>query len=311
MAQIKIMKLKNLSYLLAVVLVFSCFAFVGNVKADNDEGMKHFKEAHDNGSTLEVHIYDNGKVLVRGAKVTGVAGNVISAYTTWGSVTLNWAVNADAGAKIIRKYGGISSISEISVGDFISFHGNMVTTVGSPLTVNADIVKDWSIQNRGASMNGMVKSVDSAGMKFVLSHEDKADVTVMVTSSTKIMKGDAVGVFADITVGAKVSVRGTLNTLTNTLTADMVKVNVPKVERTVVGGTIKSLSVTASPMTLVMTSGDKDYTVNIASDASILNALWLRISLSTLRVGDSVQVYGMVNTNMTIDATVVRDTTLR
>ncbi|MES2023158.1 MAG: hypothetical protein V4439_00555 [Patescibacteria group bacterium] len=311
------MNFKKLSYVLAFVLMFSCLAFVGSVKADNEnnngneDSMKHAKEAHDNGSTLEVHIYDNGKVLVRGAKVTGVSGTVVSAYTTWGSVTLNWAVNAGTGSKVIRKYGGVSSVSEVSVGDFISFHGDLVTTAGTPLTVNADTMKDWSIQKKGASLNGMVKSVDAVGMKFVLSNEDRADVTVMVTSSTKIMKGDMVGTFADIVVGAKVSARGVLNTLTNTLTADLVKVNVPKMERTVMGGTIKSLSVTASPMTLVMTSGDKDYTVNFASDTSVLNALWLRVGLSTLRVGDSVQVYGMFNINMTVDATVVRDTSLK
>ncbi len=216
--------LKKISYVFAFVLMFSCLTFMGRAMADNDEGMKHAKEAHATGSTLEVHIFDNGKVLVRGAKVTGVSGTVVSAYTTWGSVTLNWSVNSDAGSKVVRRYGGVSSVSEIAVGDFISFHGNIVTTSSSPIMVNADVLKDWSIQKKNSSMSGIVKSIDSANMKFVLSRENKSDVTIMVTSSTQIKKDDTTGVFSDISVGAKVLVRGVLNTLNNSLNADLVNI---------------------------------------------------------------------------------------
>src|SRR5258706_9486282 len=86
------------------------------VKAENngDEGMRNAKEAHNLGSTLEVHFFDSGKVLVRGAKVTSVSGNTVNASTAWGSVNFNWAVNVDPNdSKVVRKFGGVSSISEI------------------------------------------------------------------------------------------------------------------------------------------------------------------------------------------------------
>ncbi len=297
------------------LLVFSLgiFSLVGaenDNKQGDEDGMRNFKAAHSTGSTLEVHIFDDGKVLVRGAEVTGVSGNVISAHTKWGSVNMDWAVNADTGSKFVRKFGGVSSISEVAIGDFISFHGSLVSTTSSPLTVNADVVKDWSIQKKEANWNGTVKSVDTGAMSFVLDPEDGADVTVLVTSSTSIKKGEDAGVFADITVGAKVSARGVWDTVSGKLTATKIKIasasssDGKEKEKTVTGGVIKSIGSTTS---FIMTSGDKDYTVKINSETSVLNNLWLGVNFSTFKVGDKVQAYGAINSDMSIDATVVRD----
>lgn len=273
---------------------------------DHEDGMKQNKEAHANGSTLEVHILDSGKILVRGAKVTSVSGSTVNAATTWGSVSLAWAVNTDTSTEWVRRFGGSSSVSEISVGDFISFHGDLVTTTASPVTVNADVVKDWSIQKRHATFNGTVKSVDAANMKFVISSEDRGDVNVSVSSSTKIMKGDSVAAFADIAVGARVMAGGLYDSVSKVLSADMVKIYMPEAVRTTLEGTIKAVNASS----LVITTEDKDYTVNIGADTSVLNSIWLKTILGNFKVGDNIRVYGTVNANLTVDATVVRDTSL-
>ena len=202
----------------------------------HDEGMKNKDEAHAAGSTLEVHFLDNGKVLVRGAKVTDVStsANIVHAVTSWGSVTLNWAVAVDNNTEMIRRFGGKSLLSEISVGDFLSFQGGLETTVAAPYTVHATVLKDWSIQKRSIAV------------------------------------------------------------------------------KTTIEGTIKSISGTGVPTTLVLTAGNKDYTIKIDANTSLLNTLWLRATLdSGFHVGDKVRVYGAVNTDMTVDATVVRDTSSR
>ena len=230
------MKTKKISYILSAALILGSLAFFGFVSANNDRNGEdngnsvQAKEAHVNGSTLEVHISDNGKVLVRGAKVTSVSGSIVSAVTSWGSLNINWTVNVMSDSKMIRKSGNSSSLSEILVGDFISFQGNLVTTSSSPIVVNASVIKNWSAQK-----------------------------------------------------------------------------NVPV--RTTVEGKLKSLTSTSIPTSIVVTSGDKDYTVNIATDTSVLNSSWLKATLSSFKVGDKVRAYGTV-TNLTMSATVVRDTNL-
>ncbi len=66
------MKFKKIPFLLAIAtLVFSSMAFVGVARADNDDDFisnKNLKEIHAKGASLEVHLYDNGKVAVKSAK---------------------------------------------------------------------------------------------------------------------------------------------------------------------------------------------------------------------------------------------------
>src|SRR5262245_18507273 len=115
----KSLKLALVSGLTGITLLGSAaFAVADN---DNDH-------PHKVGSTLEVHISDNGKVLVRGAEVTAVKGGTITAANTWGSANMTWTVNTTADTHFVRKNGGASAINEVSVGDFISFQGMLVTT---------------------------------------------------------------------------------------------------------------------------------------------------------------------------------------
>lgn len=230
------MKTNKLFYLLSTVLILGGLAFSGIAIANDDRGgedqgrSEQAKEIHSNGSTLEVHFFDNGKVLVRGAKVTAVSGDSVRAFTSWGSVNLDWNVNVMSNSQLFRKTGGNSSIAEISVGDFISFQGTLVTTNASPIKVNASVIKNWSTKN------------------------------------------------------------------------------VPV--RTTIEGKISSIADTSLPTTMVMNSGDKVYTVSISTNTSILNLSWLRAVISSFNVGDNVRVYGTINSDLTMDATVVRDISL-
>lgn len=203
-----------------------------DMKRMHDFG-EHFKKAHENGSTLEVHISDNGSVLVRGAKVTALNGAVISATTAWNNSNISWMVATDANTKFSNRQGGANNLSGIAVGDIVSFSGSLASSASGTMGVTATHVKDWTKQ---------------------------------------------------------------------------VPVNV----KTTVEGKVKSAPLAASaPTSFVLTVGDRDYTVRVASDTSILNNFWLRVSLSGIRAGDNVRVYGMINSDFTIDATVVRDTNLR
>lgn len=187
------------------------------------EGHDHpVKDPRALGSTLEVHINNSGKVLVRGAQVTAVSEANITATTAFGGYTMTWTVKTDEDTRFVRKHLGASNVSEISVGDIISFSGIFDLSATTP-TVNADVVKDWSIERRDQTLAGTIASVNSGASSFVLHTERRGDVTVQTNATTEIMSGTTTASFSAITVGARAKVRGALNTNTNTLTATLVR----------------------------------------------------------------------------------------
>jgi hypothetical protein len=299
------------SIFLGLALIFSVGSFVKadneNNHGDNNENEQK-TQVHNVGSTLEVHIFDDGKVLVRGAKVTGVSGNTISAITAWNNANLNWTVNTDGSVQVLRRFGGMASISEIANGDFVSFSGTL--SAGPTFTVNANVVKDWSIQKAHATFVGTVSSINVGAQNFVLASEDRGSVTVQVNSMTKIMKGDSTMAFADIVVGGKVSAGGLYDNQNHIVTADMVKIYLPAIVRTTIEGKVTSIAGIIAPTNFMLHSGDKDYKVNVGVDTSILNTDWLRTTLAKFAIGNTVRVYGTVHADNTVDATVVRDTSV-
>jgi hypothetical protein len=124
---------------LAGALVIAPMAvFANNDKSDLDRG-----GVRSVGSELSIQINDNGKALVRGAKVTGVSGTTITAATMLGSTTLTWSVVTNGSTTFVDKGGRNVGLAGVTVGDILSFNGSLDATAAS-LTVNATSVKDWS-----------------------------------------------------------------------------------------------------------------------------------------------------------------------
>ena len=67
---------------------------------------EHKEMVNKKGSSLEVHINDNGSVLVRGAKVTAVSVTTITAITEWNGASMSWNINKDATTKFIELKNG-------------------------------------------------------------------------------------------------------------------------------------------------------------------------------------------------------------
>ncbi len=280
-------------------------------RADNDrddDGRKNEREARLVGSSLEVHITDSGKVLVRGAKVASVSDSTITATTMWGSAVMNWTITSDANTKLIRRYGGASAMNEITVGDYISFQGSLVTGTASPMTVLAKTIKNWSVQKKNATFEGTVSSV--SGSTFVMSTKKDGNITVTTTGTTQFMKNSATATLADVTVNSKVVTTGLYNNLTHTLDASKVVVKIAEPQAMTKEGTLVSIAGTTAPTTFVLASGNTNYTVRISASTSVLKNNWLSATLSSFAVNNKVRVYGVVNADNTIDATVVRNTDL-
>jgi hypothetical protein len=64
-------------------------------------------------------------------------------------------------------------------------------------------------------------------------------------------------------------------------------------------------------MSFVLTVGDRDYTVRVVSTTSVLGSPRFSMSLSNIKMGDTVRVFGLANaTSRTIDASIVRDVSI-
>ncbi|HBD25091.1 MAG TPA: hypothetical protein DEV73_03550 [Candidatus Zambryskibacteria bacterium] len=99
-------------------------------------------------SIMEVHIANNGMVLLRGAKVESVSGTSIMVSTSWDNTKLQWTINTNGsdygerhfGTNFFDSKGNKIDVKDLHKGNIISVSGVFNTNeVG--LTVKADTVR--------------------------------------------------------------------------------------------------------------------------------------------------------------------------
>ncbi len=150
--------------------------------------------------------------------------NVPASSTIWyPAVSTTITVNVDSRSKIVRLYGGKSSVNELVVGDVLHITGQTVTSTQGVML--AQTVKDESIHELERSLNGTIDSLNAANSTFVLRSMNSSTVMVSLAPGAKIMiKGVTTTTFADLKVGDKVQVRGVINTRIKAVTAKQIKV---------------------------------------------------------------------------------------
>ncbi len=235
-----------LSFMALALIASTAFAAIAQAKnGDDDHGfddsnkgmklgvmMKDMKEkwygeqkemANKKGSSLEVHIYDNGSVLVRGAKVAAVSGSTITAVTEWNGASVSWNINTDTSTKFIELKNGQSSVSDVKVGDLVSFNGNLMA--GSTFTVQAKQVKNWSVMPKvKTTVEGKIESIAGTTVPttFVIKSGDKS-YTVKVSATTSVVNEKwLAAALTAFQVGNQVRVHGMVNA-DNTIDATVVR----------------------------------------------------------------------------------------
>ncbi len=201
------MKKFGVGALVAILIAIPALALADNGKRHDDFRPRSV------GSTLEVSIADSGKTVVRGAKVTAVSGSTITAETVWGASSITWKAQTDSETQFIRKSGTNAGITDIAVGDYVSFSGMLVS--GSSFTVDADVVKNWSLSDNRTAIVGVVTAHDSDSL--TVATKNRGNVEVAVTSATTF--SGKIAALADITTNARVVVFGSYNADTKILTA--------------------------------------------------------------------------------------------
>ncbi|MEJ0053644.1 MAG: hypothetical protein WDN10_02870 [bacterium] len=109
--------------------------------AHDDNSDNNLKIPAIDKTTVSISISGNGSTLVRGAKVTDISDDVITAVTAVNGTSLTWRIDTDADTDFVEADSSGSSLGAISDGDYVSFSGML----DGAFEVNADTVRDWSI----------------------------------------------------------------------------------------------------------------------------------------------------------------------
>lgn len=207
--------------------VGAAFAHEGDVNAKALE--QHF--AHPVAPKQEVSIAANGKIEMKGAKVESVSGNTITVSTSWGALSLKWAVVMGGDTNIIRNAKGArATIADVKAGDSITLLGVIDATASSP-TIKATRVQVLAPQISEDKIfsktvfEGRIKSVAAATVPttMVVTVGGDKDITVKVPVGISILnKQSQLVPVASIVVGHRVQIGGTVEA-TSTITATVVQ----------------------------------------------------------------------------------------
>ncbi|MCX6702282.1 MAG: DUF5666 domain-containing protein, partial [Candidatus Wolfebacteria bacterium] len=120
---------------------------------------------------------------------------------SWGGT---WVVNA-ANAKLTRRFGGASNLSEFQNGDLLAISG---TVAQSGWAVTAGTIKNNSIQTKNASFSGTISNFNASNQTFTLQTTSRGNVAISVNASTTILlRGKQVN-FSDLASSTRATVSG-------------------------------------------------------------------------------------------------------
>ncbi len=265
-------------------------------------------------SPSELRISPDGKFYATNVVVYQKAGtsNFFSRVTWGNNVYVRVTVLARKDTAITKAHGEPANVNEIKEKDILDVEGRLSSGEGV-LIINATRIRDTSLQVESKTISGTVASVSPESSLLVLSNTNFGPATtVTLATSTIIQKGVRVIGLRDIHQGDRIpSAVGNYDYSKNVFSASLVEVHQDKsifVPRNF-QGTLKSISATTLPATLVIAVGNTDYTVYLAEGSSVLNSSKKSSSLTRFVAGDTVRFYGGIRqTNFEeIDAEVVRD----
>lgn len=263
------------------------------------------------GSPLEVHIYDNGSVLVHGARIEQIAGNTIYTKVYWGPTFLRLMIRTSEKTQFTKKFGGEIKVTDMQVGDFITIEGDFFSGSVS-LDVTARKIKDWSIQTESVEYQGDVVAMSTTTTGFILRTKKLGDIVVVPVSDAQIKLGSLLVKQDRIKVGDKItSAIGTLDHNKKQLSATFVNVyqNMKLFAPRLFEGTLTSVAADKQSLVVSSQKDGKSYTILIGSKTSIVNTAKAPVALRRYVVGDYIRIWGTLRETdySLVDAEVVRN----
>jgi len=262
-------------------------------------------------SAAEIHILPSGEFSVKGLSVFQKSGPNLFTRASWGTAFIRVVVLVSSSTAIVKNHGEKTTVDDIKEGQILDVDGTLAAS-GDNMVVNATRIRNTSLLRESKTLSGTIRSIDRGASSLVLPNASLGTTTVSISASTPIKKGARSVLFTDIAVGDKVvAVSGTYDYETGVLTATALEVFQDKTMFAPRNfeGTLKSISGTTLPATLVVTVSGTDYTVYLAKTTVVLKKNRSAATLGRFVVDDTVRFYGAIRqANFTeIDAEIVRD----
>lgn len=145
------------------------------------------------------------KKLRWAARVKGIVESIGENQLTVRSVDGKvYTVNISDKTKLVRRFGGKSSLNEFSVGDEVNVIGKF--TDENQTTIEAVLIRNLSLQKRWGAFLGTVKEKGSDN--FVMETINRGSQTVYFSGAKLVNRRQEPIVYNDIQVGHRVRVKG-------------------------------------------------------------------------------------------------------
>lgn len=265
-------------------------------------------------SSAEMHVTKDGQVSVEGAKIIQFAGSTIYASTKWGQITVRWTIKTNPKTIFLRRAGEVTSIEELSLGDYLTVNGTMDGGSES-IIITASKIRDMSIHKERSIFSGTIIDHATTTQGLILKTIYGNQISLHFSGNTIVAKGTRNIHWSEIQIGDKIiNASGTFDRASKILETNSATVFL---EMTQFGkrnfqGTLKSLTGTTLPMTAIITVDGKDYNVEFSTDTAIMNKARESAPLARFIAGDTVRFYGAIqesNTGM-IKANLLRNLSL-
>lgn len=149
------------------------------------------------------------------ARITGEVTSVDeNTLTVTGDDGKSYVLNINSETKLVRRFGGLSTISEFSVGNKVNAFG--VFTSEDETTVDAKLIRNLSIQKKWGVFFGTVKSKDDDS--FTLESSNRGTQTVYVEGAEFKNRREEEMIYADVQVDQRVRVKGMWDRSSNEIT---------------------------------------------------------------------------------------------
>lgn len=263
----------------------------------------------------EINIDSNGKMSIKNLKVTMVPepgkSKFFYARAVWDNVFIRITVLTNDKTDISKKYGEKASVFDIKDGDILSVEG-ILPSSSDTLNVQASKIVDLSLEREDKEVSGKVIAMMTSPYGFTIRSSKGNIIGVNILGGTTITKGARAITRSELAPGDTVlSVKGTFDYTNSTIDAASIEVYQDKgvFKPRNFQGILVSISGAALPVTAVVLTEGKQYTVYLPSTAGILNKAKGKTNLTRFVAGDAVRFYGTVRkTNLSeIDADVMRN----
>jgi hypothetical protein len=97
---------------------------------------------------LELHIAQNGLILLRSAKIVSIHGSALTLATNWGSTEFTWVARTNStqydahsfGTKLLARDGSTVGFNDFQIGDLVTVTGTLDGAATEP-TIEADSIR--------------------------------------------------------------------------------------------------------------------------------------------------------------------------